>query len=441
MRRQMGAEAERLVGALTAEGAEPVSVRLNPDKPYTAPEGKAVDWCASGRYLPSRPSFTLDPHFQAGAYYVQEASSMFVGELLMQVAGPIEQGLRLLDMCAAPGGKATLYSSVIGGKGIVVANEVIRQRAAVLADNVQRWGLGNTVVCSDDPSHFAALGGWFDAVAVDAPCSGEGMFRKNPEARAEWSLENVKLCAARQKRILADAWAALKEGGVLIYSTCTFNRAENEDNMEWLSEQFDCIRTDIEIPAEWNIVRTRAGEAECFRFFPHLTRGEGLFAAVVRKGGSSARAKTPRPRRKPFGEPDRNTLKEASRWVTKDTLLKTVGDTLYAYPEMLWEDQRAVCEQMTAIYSGTRMGQVFGRTLKPDHALALSVLLDRSAAPEAGLTVEEALRYLRRQELSSVGQLAEGINLLLFEEQPIGWTKRIGQRTNNLMPKELRILQ
>jgi len=344
-------------------------------------------------------------------------------------------------MCAAPGGKATLYSSVIGGKGIVVANEVIRQRAAVLADNVQRWGLGNTVVCSDDPSHFAALGGWFDAVAVDAPCSGEGMFRKNPEARAEWSLENVKLCAARQKRILADAWAALKEGGVLIYSTCTFNRAENEDNMEWLSEQFDCIRTDIEIPAEWNIVRTRAGEAECFRFFPHLTRGEGLFAAVVRKGGSSARAKTPRPRRKPFGEPDRNTLKEASRWVTKDTLLKTVGDTLYAYPEMLWEDQRAVCEQMTAIYSGTRMGQVFGRTLKPDHALALSVLLDRSAAPEAGLTVEEALRYLRRQELSSVGQLAEGINLLLFEEQPIGWTKRIGQRTNNLMPKELRILQ
>ena len=285
-------EAALLVDALMC-APQPTSVRYNPHKVSPLPEGEVVPWCASeGRYLPTRPSFTLDPHFQAGRYYVQEAASMFVGHLLVEaLGGEVPRGVRVLDMCAAPGGKTTLYSALVGDRGVVVANEVIRTRALTLADNVMRWGVGNTVVTSNDPSHFGSLEGWFDVVAVDAPCSGEGMFRKSEEARREWSPDNVRLCAARQRRIVADAWKALRPGGVLLYSTCTFNRTENEENMAWLTEEFECEHIGVECPEEWGIVRTRAGVAECFHFYPHRTSGEGLFAAVVRKQATALRAR------------------------------------------------------------------------------------------------------------------------------------------------------
>ena len=438
-------QAALLVDALM-NSPQPTSVRLNPHKAFaTPPSGESVPWCEWGRYLPERPRFTVDPHFQAGRYYVQEAASMFVGHLLMEaLGGEIPQGIRVLDMCAAPGGKSTLYSSIVGDKGVVVANEVIRTRATILADNVMRWGVGNTVVTSNDPSHFGSLEGWFDVVAVDAPCSGEGMFRKSEEAREEWSPDNVRLCAARQRRIMADAWKALRPGGVFIYSTCTFNRTENEDNMAWLAEEFECEHIAIECPEEWGIVRTVANVAECFHFYPHRTTGEGLFAAVVRKGGESrGNSRPPKARKSPFGVVDKQSAVAVGRYINKQAQvhLATIGENIYAYPQAHWDDVRVVCEQMSAIYSGVRVGQLFGKKFKPDHALALSTIVNTSATPTVELSLEDAIRYLRREELAEVGELADGVNLLLFEGAPIGYTKRIGPRTNSLMPKELRIFQ
>ena len=436
-------EAQRLVAAL--DGApQPTSIRVNPHKPYPAPEGRAVGWCRWGSYLSERPSFTRDGHFHAGGYYVQEAASMFVGYLLEQaLGGEVPEGLRLLDMCAAPGGKSTLYSSIVDLRGVVVANEVIRSRALTLADNITRWGVGNTVVTSNDPSHFAgSLEGWFDVVAVDAPCSGEGMFRKSEEARTNWSLDNVKLCATRQRRIMADAWASLREGGIFIYSTCTFNRAENEANMEWLCEEFGCEHIAIECPEEWNIARTEAGVAECFHFYPHRTEGEGLFAAIVRKSGDGSRQKAPKARKNPFGEVDKKVVREISQYLRGDVEFHfaTIGESIYAYPAPLWADMRTTCEQMSVLFSGVKIGEMFGKKFRPDHSLALSAHLNREAFHCAELSEEDMLRYFRREELSCVGDLKEGLNLLLFEGQPVGFTKRIGARTNSLLPKELRIL-
>ncbi len=438
-------EAALLVDALM-NSPQPTSVRLNPYKAIgTMPEGKQVAWCEWGRYLPERPRFTVDPHFQAGRYYVQEAASMFVGHLLTEaLEGDIPQGIRVLDMCAAPGGKTTLYSSIVGSKGVVVANEVIRTRASILADNVMRWGVGNTVVTSNDPSHFGSLEGWFDVVAVDAPCSGEGMFRKSEESREEWSPDNVRLCAARQRRIMADAWRALRPGGVFIYSTCTFNRTENEDNMAWLAEEFECEHIDIECPEEWGIVRTVADVAECFHFYPHRTTGEGLFAAVVRKGGESrGNSRPPKARKSPFGVVDKQSAAAVGKYIDKQAqvYLATISENIYAYPQAHWDDIRVVCEQMSAIYSGVRVGQLFGKKFKPDHALALSTIVSTSATPMVELSLEDAIHYFRREELGCVGELTDGLNLLLFEGAPIGYTKRIGPRTNSLMPKELRIFQ
>lgn len=438
-------QAALLVDALM-NSPQPTSVRLNPHKAIgTMPEGKQVAWCEWGRYLPERPRFTVDPHFQAGRYYVQEAASMFVGHLLVEaLEGDIPQGIRVLDMCAAPGGKSTLYSSIVGDKGVVVANEVIRTRASVLADNVMRWGVGNTVVTSNDPSHFGSLEGWFDVVAVDAPCSGEGMFRKSEEAREEWSPDNVRLCAARQRRIMADAWKALRPGGVFIYSTCTFNRTENEDNMAWLAEEFECEHIDIECPEEWGIVRTVADVAECFHFYPHRTTGEGLFAAVVRKGGESrGNSRPPKARKSPFGVVDKQSAAMVGKYIDKQAqvYLATIGENIYAYPQAHWDDIKVVCEQMSAIYSGVRVGQLFGKKFKPDHALALSTIVNPTATPTVELSLEDAIHYFRREELGTVGELTDGLNLLLFEGAPIGYTKRIGPRTNSLMPKELRIFQ
>ena len=440
---QMAAEeVERLIEAL-ATAPQPTSIRRNPLKPYTSPEGRAVSWCAEGCYLAERPSFTRDGHFQAGAYYVQEASSMFVGYLLREaLGGTVEEGIRLLDMCAAPGGKSTLYSAMVGLRGVVVANEVIRSRALTLADNITRWGVGNTVVTSNDPSHFASsLEGWFDVVSVDVPCSGEGMFRKSEEARDNWSLDNVNLCVTRSRRIIADAWKALKEGGVMIFSTCTFNRRENEEQMEWLAEEFDCQHIDITCPEEWGITRTKAGEAECFHFYPHKIEGEGLFAAIVRKGGEGSRRKAPKARKSPFAEVDKKVARELAGYLTEDTSwhFATIGESIYAYPENLWADMRTVCEQMSVLFSGVKVGEMFGKKFKPDHSLALSAWLRKEAFATTELTEEDLLHFLRREELSSPTALHEGLNLLLWEGQPVGFTKRIGARTNSLLPKEWRI--
>ena len=420
----------------------PTSIRLNPRKPYAQLEGSNVPWNKYGRYLDVRPSFTLDIGFNAGTYYVQEAGSQFVGHILENM--DIE-GARLLDMCAAPGGKSTLYSTLVGESGLVVANEIIRNRAAILADNVRKWGVGNVVVTNNEPRHLAAFENWFDIVAVDAPCSGEGMFRKDEQAREEWSEGNVRMCAARQAEILDEAWKTLADGGLLIYSTCTFNSEENEGTIRALTErvngEIEAAET-IECPAEWGVVCGREGVWQTFRFYPHRTQSEGFFAAVARKASMGSRRVTPKPRRKIMTDLGGRAREELSRWVENPKAMRfaEVAGNCYGYYADVYEDVKHLAESLSVIYSGVEIGRIFGTTLKPDAALAFFAGLRRDAVPRAVLDREEALQYLRKQDVAAE-RFTEGMNLVECEGCALGFAKRIGNRCNNLFPNSLRILK
>ena len=449
-------EGEALCRALDGEAC--VSIRVNPAKaeglrgeqparvsevlPMLTAAGR-VPWCADGFLLAGRPSFTFDSDFHAGAYYVQEAASQFVGCLLQGVP---TSGARILDLCAAPGGKTTLYASLVGRGGLVVANEIDRRRASVLADNVRKWGTGNVVVTTCEPHAVCDCEAWFDVVAVDAPCSGEGMFRKDPAARGEWSENNVRQCAARQDDILREAWRALRPGGTLIYSTCTFNRDEDEGSLErmlaWAGDEVAASEP-VDVDPAWGIVEGEVGPFRTFRFFPHRTVGEGFFAAVARKAPDApGRQRLPKGRRSMVAPADRASAGELRRWVREPDrmVFGTVAGTGYAWYGEQAEAVKTLSEALPVICSGVALGQLFKGRLKPDPALAFFDGLEHGAVPVAGLDDEQALRYLRRQEVAA-GALAEGVNLVTARGRALGFAKRIGARVNNMYPNSLRILR
>ena len=442
MRKQLGAEeAERLFEAL--DSVSPVAVRLNPVKcgeEGVWSDGEAIAWSPNGRKLPMRPSFTLDTAFHAGAYYVQEAASQFLDYV---IAGEDLQGKRVLDMCAAPGGKSTIYSTAVGIDGLVVANEYVRSRANILADNVRKWGMGNVLVTNNAPEHIAQFEGWFDMVAVDAPCSGEGMFRKEEVAREDWSEEAVKMCAARQMSIVREAWQALKDGGLFIYSTCTFNDDEDEGVLRaFIDEMGDVFEPSrkIEVDEKWGVVVGEVGAFQTFRFFPHKTDSEGLFVAVARKNETTTQ-RTPKARKKVMQEVDKISRKELSRWLqgADEYAYAMVADTIYAYRAEQFKAVQALSEGLTAIYSGVAMGQIFKGKLKPDWALSQYVGLERSVVATEELDEERALDYLRKRDIV-VGDMVEGINLVTHNGRPLGFVKRVGARCNNLYPNSLKIM-
>ncbi len=433
-------DARALMAALDTE--PPVSIRYNP---YKMAEGapafepcEPVAWCPQGYYLERRPNFTLDTAFHAGQYYVQEASSMFVGWLLQNAVESLEE-IKLLDLCASPGGKTTLYSAMLGANSIVVANEVVRSRVGVLTDNVKRWGVGNVVVTTNDPADFGALGETFDVVAVDAPCSGEGMFRKDRRAREEWSPELVAMCAARQRRILADAWQALKPNGVLIYSTCTFNQTENEENIEWLTTQFEIEDLGVKIDdlPDRNIVITEAAGIPCFRFFPNRTKGEGFFACAVRKVGSKPKVQSSKIRTKSI---DKKVATLISEYIEEPETMNFAqfGDTYYALPKVVSDFIPLLSQTLNVVYSGVQMGQIFKGRLKPEHALAMFRSLNRNALPVTELPEREALDYLRLAPIPPIA-FSQGINLVTHRGLPLGWANSLGNRINNLYPKNMAI--
>ena len=442
MRKQLGAEeAERLFEAL--DSVSPVAVRLNPAKcgdEGVWSDGEVIEWSANGRKLKERPSFTLDTAFHAGAYYVQEAASQFIDYI---ISGEELQGKRVLDMCAAPGGKSTIYSTAVGIDGLVVATEYVRTRANVLADNVRKWGMGNVLVTNNAPEHIAQFEGWFDLVAVDAPCSGEGMFRKEEVAREDWSEDAVKMCAARQLSIVREAWQSLKEGGLFIYSTCTFNDDEDEGVLESfideMGEVFEPSRK-IEVDEKWGVVVGEVGAFQTFRFFPHKTDSEGLFVAVARKA-ESATQRTPKARKKVMQEVDKTSRKELSRWLQESDkyTYAMVADTIYAYRTEQFKAVQALSEGLTAIYSGVAMGQIFKGKLKPDWALSQYVDLERKAVAVVELTEEDALNYLRKRDIA-VGDMVDGMNLVTHNGRALGFAKRVGMRSNNLYPNSLKIM-
>ena len=442
MRKQLGAEeAEHLFEAL--DSVSPVAVRLNPAKCGDAgvwSDGEAIAWSRNGRKLKERPSFTLDTAFHAGAYYVQEAASQFIDHI---VAGEPLQGKRVLDMCSAPGGKTTIYSTAVGVDGLVVANEYVRSRANILADNVRKWGMGNVLVTNNAPEHIAQFEGWFDLVAVDAPCSGEGMFRKEEVAREEWSIDAVKMCAARQLSIVREAWQSLKAGGLFIYSTCTFNDEEDEGLLRtFIDEMGDVFEPSqrVEIDDAWGVVRGEVGAFQTFRFFPHKTDSEGLFVAVARKAEATTQ-RTPKARKKVMQEVDKVSRRELMRWLqdADQYAFAMVADTIYAYRTEQFKAVQALSEGLTAIYSGVAMGQIFKGKLKPDWALSQYVGLNRDAVAVEELDEQRALDYLRKKDIA-VGDMVEGMNLMTHNGRALGFAKKVGARCNNLYPNSLKIM-
>lgn len=400
-------------------------------------------FCKAG-FVVQDPAFKpgRHPYHHAGVFYSQEPSASSAAPLL-----GVRPGMRVLDTCAAPGGKSSQLAAALGGQGLLVSNEFVAARAEVLRSNLERMGVPNAVVLNEDTGRIAAaLPEFFDRVLVDAPCSGEGMFRKDRDARGEWSEGNVKLCAATQDELLREAWRALKPGGVLIYSTCTFNRDEDEGALErmlgWAGDEA-AQAGEVAVDASWGIVCGRVGAFRTFRFYPHRARGEGFFAAVVRKAfDAGGRCRTPKARRTVFASVDRAAAAELRRWVNSPERMcfATVADTCYGYYVAQAEAVKALAEALPVIYSGVAMGQLFKGRLRPDPALAFFCGLNRDAVPAAELDEEQTLRFLRRQEIGA-GPFAEGINLVCARGRALGFAKRIGNRVNNMYPNSLRIIK
>lgn len=417
-----------------------VSVRLNPSK---APGVKLpildasspVPWCPSGHILAERPVFTLHPLFHSGVYYVQDSSSMFVGyafrDLLKHSADP-GRPLRVLDLCAAPGGKTTdLAASLreaLGDDFLLVANEVMRARASVLAENVARWGDPNVVVTSADPKAFSRLEGFFDIILADVPCSGEGMFRKDPEALAQWSVDNVALCEARQRRIIADVWPALAGGGTLLYSTCTFNGREDDGNVAWICENLGAEDLDVEYDGEDGPIRTERG----WLLAPGLVPGEGQYCAALKKTAGAGYARLSKPARA------ESVPALCASFFEIPVFFRRKGELLVASPRNLASEIQTVADAVGLLSSGCAAGCLKGSDFIPDEDLALCTALRRGVFPEAAVDKPTALAFLHRDPVT-LADAPRGTVMLTYKNVPLGFVRNLGNRTNSLHPMGRRI--
>jgi 16S rRNA C967 or C1407 C5-methylase (RsmB/RsmF family)/NOL1/NOP2/fmu family ribosome biogenesis protein len=425
---------EQLLSALGSPS--PASIRINRAKWDLVPRSSSpVPWSDHGFYLESRPSFTSDPLFHAGCYYPQEASGMFAGQALRQIMGGAEN-IRVLDLCGAPGGKSLVASDVTGPGSLLVSNEVIRQRSAVLAETMAKWGSGKTIVTNSDPSVFGRLEGFFDVIIADAPCSGEGMFR-NEVAVNEWSAANTMLCAERQQRILMDAWPALKENGVLIYSTCTFNPAENEENMKWLSDEKNASAIRLDISAFPGITEISCGNIFGYGFYPGRIKGEGFFLSALRKT-ESAKRKTLKSGKLSFIRP---TGKEKDRVMeladTGQSELLKFNDEIYAIP-CDYGTYSELYGNLRIISPGTKLFKLKNNDFIPAHEFALSGIIRKDSYPRAEMGFDPAIRYLQR-EAFSLHDAKRGWNLVTCHGVPLGFVNNIGNRVNNYYPVDWRI--
>jgi 16S rRNA C967 or C1407 C5-methylase (RsmB/RsmF family)/NOL1/NOP2/fmu family ribosome biogenesis protein len=413
------------------------SVRLHSLKSSNAfVNAEHVPWCSTGRYLNERPLFTVDPLYHAGAYYVQEASSMFLDHLFRTVF-PERSNMRVLDLCAAPGGKSTLLASLLEEDSLLICNEVIRTRAPILEENMSRWGYMNAWVASNDAKDFGKLPGYFDAIVVDAPCSGSGLFRKDAKAINEWSEGNVHLCGQRQQRILSDVWPALKENGVLFYATCSYSPEEDEQILDWLTESFDAEAIDIEVPAEWGIVKTHSPNAKApgYRFFPHKLKGEGFFIAALRKHESVQSIRSPK-----FKSIHDNKAFQQSQHlldVTNWLCVKSKDGNYRALCSAHQQDYQTLSEVLYLRKAGLDIGSPAAKEWLPGHEVALSV--NRSLnLPILHLDKEQALRYLKKEEIK-LSSLTKGWYIVAYEGLGLGWIKVLENRSNNYLPKNWRI--
>lgn len=436
MQRQLGESFDRFQTAL--EKIPPVSIRINPKKvdPILF-ERKQVAWEPLAFYLKERPIFTLDPQFHAGAYYVQEASSMFVGYLFKQLYTN-NSPLKILDLCGAPGGKSTQIASLMNDQSFLVANEVIKTRTVVLTENLIKWGNPNVVVTQNDPKDFQKLPGFFDLIIVDAPCSGEGLFRRDESAMDEWTVDNALICSQRQQRILADVWSALAPGGYLIYSTCTYNPDENEKNIAWITEQFDAESIPISIPDEWGISKINYQNIEAYQFFPFKIEGEGFFVSVLQKKGSEMLFKNKS--KKKFNTPKKVLEDGYTNWLVQPEYFKFIelNQTIRAIPGPLQPWIELLSEQLRIVHSGVLLAEIKGNKLIPQHDLSMSWFLNKSKFPLILIDNYEALLYLKKENVhSSIG--TRGFNILMLDKLPLGFVNNLGNRSNNNYPVNWRI--
>ena len=434
MHQQLGHEAGLLIRALETEPVTSIRLNTKIDVLTFDCDTEEVPWHMDGYYLSSRPQFTLDPLFHAGCYYVQEASSMFIQQALEQY---VDTSSVVLDLCAAPGGKSTLISEFLGSDGLLVSNEVVRQRVFVLSENIQKWGNGNAVVTHNKPVEFGErCRHLFDCILVDAPCSGEGMFRKDEGARAEWSLQAVRQCAERQRAILMDVWDALKPGGILIYSTCTFNEEENEKNVEWAADILGADIMPLDYDPSWGIVESNMG----YHFYPHRTKGEGFYLCVLRKQDALEQPVSFHAPKKERGIAHPEFLPVMRSWLQHpdEWAIRYWDRFATAYPLKYKELVDYLSSQMTCISTGFGLGEERGKGIAPQHSLSMAKDLRKEAFVNVPLTREQALAYLRTEALN-LTDVPLGLLLLTYEGVPLGFAKNVGNRQNNLYPNEWRI--
>ena len=399
----------KLISGLAA--TPPVSIRLNPFKvakdAYLEDEEQLnglqltpVPWAKDGYLLSERPSFTLDPLFHAGAYYVQEASSMLLDFIIRQL---IKEPVTMLDLCAAPGGKTTCAMAALPEGSILYSNEPIRTRANILAENVMKFGHPDIIVTNNYAKDYAKAKKTFDVILTDVPCSGEGMFRKDPNAINEWSTSNVDSCWKIQRSIVEDIWQCLKPGGILIYSTCTFNAHEDEENVQWIIDNLGADPIALEgVKEEWNITGALKGNLPVYRFIPGKTKGEGLFMAVMRKKGEPTQGSTP------------TILKKEGKISMKEKGLKVMTH---------------------GINPPTQKGK---KTI-PDISLALSINQKENDYPHIDVDRQTAINYLRREAITLPANTPRGIVTITYKGLGLGFANNIGNRANNLYPQEWRI--
>ena len=395
------------------EETPPVSIRLNPFKlsegtnkinPELSPQ--PIPWCKEGFWLETRPNFTFDPLLHAGVYYVQEASSMFLSHVLQHW---VKQPVMVLDLCAAPGGKTTCARTSLPAGSFLFSNEPIGKRAQILAENVQKFGHEDVVVTNNYPRDYKKSKLIFDVIIADVPCSGEGMFRKDPQSIEEWSPQNVENCWQLQRSIIADIWDNLKPGGILIYSTCTFNAHEDEENIAWILNEYDAELLSVPTEEAWNITGSLISnplkdgqEFPVYRFIPGKTRGEGIFMAIIRKRGEN----------------------QALKYKTTVNSDKAVAEAH---------------KRLRILSHGVKEGTQKGKTIIPEHTLALSLSTDKTAYPNVEVDYQAAIAYLRHEAIVLSSEAPRGIVLLTYKGHPIGFAKNLGNRANNLYPQEWRI--
>ncbi len=430
-------------------GRQVTSIRINPFKwqyaslpltTYEQPASSVVPWCATGCYLSERPSFTLDPSWHAGCYYVQEASSMFLEQVVKTVCpGHASAQYKVLDLCAAPGGKST-HLSALFPRGLVVANEVIKTRVGALVENTVKWGMENMVVTNNDATDFKRLQGYFDLIVADAPCSGSGMFRKDPAAVGEWSLQNVMHCSKRQQRIIHDIWPALKENGVFIYSTCSYSAEENEEVLDWIAETFEAETIPVAVTGDWGIVETVSERKGMYgyRFYPDKLRGEGFFIACMRKK-NVATENICRPKKLSFFPLSQKTaIAELVTFPGRYACIHSAEEVIII-PEHHVEEIAALSSVLYIKKMGIKAGKLIRDELLPAHDLAVSTLVARQLKT-IETSREMALDYLSKKDIFP-DNAAPGWNVVQFMGCNLGWVKILPNRVNNYYPSAYRILK